>query len=66
MSGRETLLAELEAQRREQAESPPEVLEADLWPGADVGGYDPYDNPGHAKPLDTDRLAKTVSRQKRR
>ena len=35
-----------------------EILLAELeaWPGADDGGYDPYDNPGRAKPLEVERL----------
>jgi hypothetical protein len=62
MTLREILLAELEAKRRAEAEDPVEVLDADLLPGADDGGYDPYDNPSHAKPLDVERPAKRTRR----
>ena len=56
MTLREILLAELEAKRRAEAEEPIEVVDADPWPGDDDGGYDPYDNPGRAKPLEVERL----------
>ena len=59
MSARATLLAELEARRREQVEEAVEILDADLRPGVDDTGHNPYDNPGHAKPLNVDRPKKT-------
>lgn len=66
MSGRETLLAELEAKRREQAEKPVDVLDTEIWPGVDDTGYNPYDNPGHAKPLETDRRKKKLTPRRHR
>jgi hypothetical protein len=58
MTLREILLAELEAKRRAKAEEPVEIVDADLRPGVDDAGYDPYDNPGHAKPLELERPKK--------
>jgi len=55
MSGRESLLAELEAKRREQAEKTAEGHDSGLASDVDDAGYDPYDNPGHAKPLNVDQ-----------
>ncbi|MDH3612994.1 MAG: hypothetical protein OES10_06890 [Gammaproteobacteria bacterium] len=54
MTGRESLLAEIEAKRREKAAERIEVLTADLTFAADNTGYNPYDNPGPPKPLDVD------------
>ena len=71
MTGRERLLAEIEAKRleeekRKRAGKPVEILSAELRIAADDAGYDPYDNPSHAKPLDVERLGKTSSKRKRR
>ncbi len=54
MTGRESLLAGIEARRRKQAEESVELLKTDLSFTAEDAGYDPYDNPGTAKPLDID------------
>jgi hypothetical protein len=55
MSGRQSLLAGLEAKRRAAAEKDEiEILAADLSLAPDESSYDPYDKPGHAKPLDID------------
>lgn len=55
MSGRQSLLAEIEAKRRAAAEKDDiEVLAADLTIAPDENAYNPYDKPGHAKPLDID------------
>ena len=55
MSGRQSLLAEIEAKRRAAAEKDEvEVLAADLSIAPEETSYDPYDKPGHAKPLDID------------
>ncbi|MEJ2129180.1 MAG: hypothetical protein P8X81_10080 [Woeseiaceae bacterium] len=55
MSGRQSLLAEIEAKRRAAAKKDDvEVLAADLSIAPDESSYDPYDKPGHAKPLDVD------------
>lgn len=71
MTGRERLLAEIEAKRleaekRKQARTPVKILSSDLRIAADETGYDPYDNPGHAKPLDVERLRKTPGKRKKR
>jgi hypothetical protein len=62
MSGRESLLAEIEARRRAQAQKESsdniEVLAADLSLAPEDTSYDPYDKPGAAKPLNTDSGAK--------
>ncbi len=59
MSGRESLLAEIEARRRAQAQKGKngevEILAADLSIAPEDTSYDPYDKPGPAKPLNTDR-----------
>ncbi len=59
MSGRQTLLAEIEARRRakaqEDATGTVEVLAADLALEPDDTSYNPYDKPGAAKPLNIDR-----------
>jgi len=53
MSGRQSLLAEIEAKRRAAAKRDEvEVLAADLSIAPDETSYNPYDKPGHAKPLD--------------
>jgi hypothetical protein len=62
MSGRQTLLAEIEARQRSAAKSEIEVLAVDLTIASDEEGYDPYDKPGHAKPLSIDRAA-TIRRK---
>ena len=55
MSGRQSLLAEIEAKRRAAAKKDDiEVLAADLSIAPEETSYDPYDKPGHAKPLDID------------
>jgi len=62
MSGRQTSLAEIEARQRSAAKSEIEVLAVDLTIASDEEGYDPYDKPGHAKPLSIDRAA-TIRRK---
>ena len=66
MSGREVLLAEIEAQRRAQARKDRtqqvEILAADLSLAPEDTSYDPYDKPGPAKPLDVDSDA-TIRRK---
>ena len=63
MSGRESLLAGIEARRRAQAKKDQakkdktqdvEILAADLTLAPEDTSYDPYDKPGAAKPLDID------------
>ena len=55
MSGRQSLLAEIEAKRRAAAKKDDvEILAADLSIAPEETSYDPYDKPGHAKPLDID------------
>ena len=58
MSGRQTLLAEIQARRRAQAKKDKteqvEILAADLTLAPDDTSYNPYDKPGAAKPLDID------------
>ena len=55
MSGRQSLLAEIEAKRRAAAKKDDvEILAADLSLAPEEKSYDPYDKPGHAKPLDID------------
>ena len=58
MSGRQTLLAEIEARRRAQAQKDKteqvEILAADLTLAPEDTSYNPYDKPGAAKPLDVD------------
>jgi len=71
MTGREHLLAEIEAKRleaekRKRAGKPLEIVSADLRIAAEEAGYDPYDNPGHAKPLDVERRRKTGKQPGRR
>ena len=70
MSGRQSLLAEIEARRRAQAKKDMtdqiEVLAADLTLAPDDNSYDPYDKPGPAKPLDVDRGLKTRRKVSRR
>ncbi len=74
MSGRESLLAEIEARRRAQAQKGKngevEILAADLSIAPEDTSYDPYDKPGPAKPLNTDRgiklRGKALSSKKRR
>lgn len=66
MTGRQTLLAEIEAKRRKQAEDPIEVLQADLSCCAEDAGYNPYDNPGPAKPLSVDHDPSSRPRRRAR
>ena len=71
MTCRERLLAEIEAKRleaekRKRAGKPVEIPSADLRIAADDAGYNPYDNPGHAKPLDIDHRSETSRKQGRR
>ena len=55
MSGRQSLLAEIEAKRRAAAKKEDvEILAAELSIAPEETSYDPYDKPGHAKPLDID------------
>ncbi len=64
MTGRHSLLAELEARRHQEREGSVEVLSAELRPTPDDAGYDPYDNPGPAKTVAV--LGRAASRQSRR
>ncbi len=71
MSDRERLLAELEARRQAApAEQKLEILAADLSLAVEDTSYNPYDNPGHAKPLRLDGVMNArraaVKRRKRR
>ena len=69
MSGRQILMAEIEARRRSEAKDEIEVLAADLAIVSDEDGYNPYDKPGHSKPLSIEIDATTrrkALRQKRR
>ena len=73
MSGRQTLLAEIEARRRAQARTETtgtgEILATDLALAPDDTSYDPYDKPGAAKPLNVDRgvtACRKALRRKRR
>jgi hypothetical protein len=66
MTGRETLLAEIEAKRRKQAADPIEVLQTNLSCSAEDTGYNPYDNPGPAKPLRVDSDASSRPRRRAR
>ena len=58
MSGRQTLLAEIESRRRAQAKKEQtdqvEILAAELTLAPEDTSYNPYDKPGAAKPLDID------------
>jgi hypothetical protein len=55
MSGRQSLLAEIEAKRRGAATRHEiEVLDAELTLASEDTGYNPYDRPGPAKPLDVE------------
>lgn len=71
MSGREALLAEIEARRRAQAAKKKtgveriEILAADLSLEPDDTSYNPYDKPSLAKPLDTDRASRYRRRARR-
>lgn len=57
MSGRQSHLAEIEAKRRAAAKKRDDIdiLAAELSIAPDESSYNPYDKPGHAKPLDFDR-----------
>ena len=54
MSGRQTLLAEIEARQQSAAKGEIEIRAVDLTLASDEEGYNPYDKPGHAKPLTID------------
>ena len=62
MSGRQTLLAEIEARQQSAATGEIELHAVDLTIASDEEGYDPYDKPGHAKPLTIDGAA-TIRRK---
>jgi len=49
MTGRESLLADIEARRHQKNDDRIKVLNADLTLTPGEAGYDPYDNPGPAK-----------------
>ena len=73
MSGRQSLLAEIEARRRAQAKQDMtdevEILAADLTLAPDDNSYNPYDKPAAAKPLDVDSdttLRRKALRKRRR
>ena len=70
MSGRQSLLAEIEAKRRAAAKKDDvEVLAADLSIAPEDSSYNPYDKPGHAKPLDIDSdvtFGRKAQKKKRR
>jgi hypothetical protein len=52
---RQSLLAEIEAKRRGAATRHEiEVLDAELTLASEDTGYNPYDRPGPAKPLDVE------------
>ncbi len=62
MTGREGLLAEIEARRHQDTRDGITVLNAELRPKPEELGYDPYDNPGPAKTVtDLDRTASAQS-----
>jgi hypothetical protein len=55
MTGRQSLLADIEAKRRKRTADRIEVLSAGIsFSPTENIGYNPYDNPGPAKPLDVD------------
>jgi len=55
MSGRQGLLAEIEAKRRNLAGNDDiDIVAAELSLANEDDGYNPYDKPGHAKPLDVE------------
>ena len=67
----ERLLAELQAKRheaeqRKRAGKPVEIISADRRIAVEDAGHDPYDNPGHAKPLDVERVGQTPRKPRRR
>jgi hypothetical protein len=65
MTGRHSLLAELEARRQQTTEGSVEVLSAELRPNTEDAGYDPYDNPGLAKTVaEPGRAASLQSRRR--
>ena len=65
MTGRHSLLAELEARRQQKKEGSVEVLSAELRSNPENAGYDPYDNPGPAKTVaELGRAASLQSRRK--
>jgi hypothetical protein len=64
MTGRHSLLAEIEARRHQKTEGSIEILSAELTPNPADAGYDPYDNPGPAKTVT--ELGRAASPQSRR
>ena len=65
MTGRHSLLAELEARRQQNTEGSVEVLSVELRSNAEDAGHDPYDNPGPAKTVAVlGRAASLRSRRK--
>jgi hypothetical protein len=67
MSARQSLLAEIEAKRLSAANKDDiEVLAAEVALVQEETGYDPYDRPGPAKPLDVDGDATTKFRPLKR
>jgi hypothetical protein len=64
MTGRHSLLAEIEARRHRKTGASVEVLSAELTPNPEDAGYDPYDNPGPAKTVT--ELGRAASLQSRR
>ena len=62
MTGREGLLAEIEARRHQETRDRITLLEAELRPKPEELGYNPYDNPGPAKTVtELDRTASVQS-----
>jgi hypothetical protein len=65
MTGREGLLAEIEARRYQEEEDRVEVLNAELTVRPEEAGYNPYDNPGLAKTvMEVGRIAALQSGRK--
>jgi hypothetical protein len=62
MSGRQILLAEIAARQRSAVKDEIDVLAVELSIASDDNGYNPYDKPGHAKPLTVDGAA-TIRRK---
>ena len=66
MSGRESLLAEIEANRQATDADHGVHEPVELGMAADDNSYNPYDKPGHAKPLRLEARRMTFRRKKRR
>jgi len=65
MTGRESLLAEIEARQHQKTEDHVKILKADLTPTPEEAGYNPYDNPGPAKTVtEVGRIAPLKSGRK--